>query len=203
MIKRKTRYNKDLELKRKPEKAVLGLLLSRGAFHMAITEANIMGIPILNSAVMAASTLTNMAKRSRYFIVNPGHIDRPDRTGGQSEISFRYFEGAASGTIMIGEHPKSEEFRELFNWPEAVIHLPFGSDKIKTIINELDRQPDRQEKIRRNNMVQSLLRHDWVYRWEIILETAGLKPMPELLERKKRLRDLSNMIEKRAVSLGN
>ena len=146
--------------------------------------------------------LANMAKRSRYFIVNPGHIDRPDRTGGQSEISFRYFEGAASGTIMIGEHPKSEEFGKLFNWLDAVIHLPFGSDKIKTIIKELDRQPDRQEKIRRNNMVQSLLRHDWVYRWETILETAGLKPMPELLERKKRLRDLSNIIEKRTVSLG-
>ena len=80
-----------------------------------------------------------------------------------------------------------------------MIHLPFGSDKIETIINELDRQPDRQEKIRRNNMVQSLLRHDWIYRWETILETARLKPMPELLERKKRLRDMSTVIEKRAV----
>lgn len=77
-----------------------------------------------------------------------------------------------------------------------VVHLPFGSDKIDTIINELDMQPERQEKIRRNNVVQSLLHHDWVYRWETVLKIAGLEPMPELLERKKRLRDLSNIVEK-------
>ncbi len=48
-------------------------------------------------------------------------------------------------------------------------------------------------------MVQSLLHHDWVYRWEAVLKIAGLDPMPQLLERKKRLRDLSNMVEKVAL----
>jgi len=48
-------------------------------------------------------------------------------------------------------------------------------------------------------VVQSLLRHDWVYRWENILKMVGLDPMPQLLERKKHLRDLSNMIEKDIV----
>jgi hypothetical protein len=140
--------------------------------------------------------MANMAKRSRYFIVNPGKIDTPEETGGQSEFGYRYFEGAAPGTIMIGEVPKNKEFGKIFNWPDAVIHLPFGSDKIDAIINEVDTQPDRQEKIRRNNVVQSLMRHDWVYRWERILEIAGLNPMAALMERKKRLRDLSNMVEK-------
>lgn len=140
--------------------------------------------------------MANMAKRSRYFIVNPGKIDSPDETGGQSEFGYRYFEGAAPGTIMIGEIPKNREFGKIFNWPDVVVHLPFGSDKIDTIINELDMQPERQEKIRRNNVVQSLLHHDWVYRWETVLKIAGLEPMPELLERKKRLRDLSNIVEK-------
>ncbi len=141
----------------------------------------------------------NMAKRSRYFIVNPGKIDFPEETGGQIEFGFRFFEGAASGTIMIGETPENEQFTKVFNWPDAVIHLPYGSDKIDKIINELDMQPDRQEKIRRDNVVHSLLYHDWVYRWENILKIAGLDPMPELLERKNRLRDLSNMVEKAAL----
>src|SRR5262249_38842871 len=85
----------------------------------------------------------DMAKRSRYFIVNPGLIDRPDIRGNQIEIGNRYFEGAASGTIMIGEHPRNEEFGKLFNWPDAVLHLPYDSEDIDTLMNELDTQPDR------------------------------------------------------------
>jgi Glycosyl transferases group 1 len=137
----------------------------------------------------------NMAKRSRYFIVNPGHMDSPERTGGESEIGFRYFEGAASGSILIGESPINEEFLKIFNWPDAIIHLPYGSSDIGTIISELDKQPQRQEKIRRNNVVQSLMNFDCAYRWEKVLQTAGLDPMPKLLERKKYLRDLANIVE--------
>ena len=76
-----------------------------------------------------------------------------------------------------------------------MIHLPFDSDKIDAIIDELDKDPGRQETIRRNNIVQSLRRHDWVYRWESVLKFAGLEPLSELLERKKRLKDLANIVE--------
>jgi len=40
--------------------------------------------------------LANTAKRSRYFLVNPGLIDLPEVRGNQSEMGNRYFEGAAS-----------------------------------------------------------------------------------------------------------
>jgi spore maturation protein CgeB len=141
----------------------------------------------------------NTSKRSRYFIVNPGKRDDPGETGGQIEFGNRFFEGAASGSIMIGETPENEQFKKIFDWPDAVINLPFGSENIDEIIIELDKQPDRQEKIRRCNVVKSLLNHDWVYRWESILRIAGLDPMPELLERKNRLRDLSAMADKAAL----
>ena len=139
--------------------------------------------------------LAGVAKRSDYFIVNPGLIDKPKIRGNQLEIGNRYFEGAAAGAIMIGEYPRSREFEKLFGWPDAVIHLPFGADNIAEIISELDKQPDRKLKIRKDNVVQSLLRHDWVYRWESVLKAAGLEPMPELLRRKKRLSDLSCAVE--------
>jgi hypothetical protein len=136
--------------------------------------------------------LANMAKRSRYFIVNPALVDRSDVRGNQVEIGNRYFEGAASGAIMIGEHPKTEEFERLFGWPDAVVPLPYGSGAIDTIIEELDSQPDRQEKMRRNNVIQALLRHDWAYRWEAVLNTAGLEAMPGLVERRARLDGLAS-----------
>ena len=144
--------------------------------------------------------VANMAKRSRYFIVNPGKIDRSDETGGQSEFGSRYFEGAASGAIMIGERPKeNKEFDKSFHWPDAVIDLPFGSDEIGPIIKELDAQPERQINIRQNNITQSLLHHDWAYRWEAILAMAGLAPLPALLERKDKLKELSTRVEEQSA----
>lgn len=134
------------------------------------------------------------ARRSRYFLVNPGLINQPHKTGGQVEIGNRYFEGAASGTIMIGVRPDTEAFKMHFDWPDAVIHLDYDSSEIDRIINELDRQPKRQEGIRRTNVVQSLLRHDWAYRWEAILRTIGLEPTQQLQYRKERLHHLARQV---------
>jgi hypothetical protein len=136
----------------------------------------------------------NIAKRSRYFIVNPGLIDDPKTRGNQSEIGNRYFEGAASGTIMVGERPQNEEFERLFDWPDALIDMPYDSSEIDLIIQELDRQPERQERIRQNNVAHALLRHDWAYRWDAILKIAGLAPMPQLLERKELLQGLGEAV---------
>jgi hypothetical protein len=131
--------------------------------------------------------VANIAKRSRYFIVNPGLIDRPDIRGGQIEAGNRYYEGCAAGAIMVGEQPNNREFEKLFDWPDAVIHLPYNSGNIDTVIHELDEQPERQDRIRRTNVAQALMRHDWAYRWEAILKIAGLEPMPQLLQRKEHL----------------
>ena len=136
----------------------------------------------------------NVAKRSRYFIVNPGKIDEPDKRGNQIEISNRYFEGAASGAIMVGERPKNEEFERLFDWPEAVTQLPYNSCDIDMVIKDLDGDPERQDRIRRTSVVQALMRHDWVYRWEAVLKTVGLEPMQGVLERKERLRKLAEVV---------
>jgi len=136
----------------------------------------------------------NIAKRSRYFIVNPGLIDRPDVRGNQIEIGNRYFEAAASGTIMLGERPNNAEFEKLFDWPDSVIHVPYNSADIDKIVNVLDGDPEKQERMRRTNVKHALMRHDWAYRWEGILKSAGLEPMPELFRRKELLKNLAAVI---------
>jgi len=142
------------------------------------------------------SLIANIAKRSRYFMVNPAKVTRPADTGGQDEIGFRYFEGAAAGTVMIGEHPKTEAFQKNFGWPDAVIHVPFGAANMAEILAEFDSQPDRMEQARKNNTAQSLLRHDWAYRWKAILDIAGLKPLDALADREERLRNLAREVAK-------
>jgi hypothetical protein len=92
---------------------------------------------------------------------------------------------------MIGERPNNEEFGKLFDWPDAVVHLPYGSSNIQAIIKDLDEQPERQEKIRRTNVVGALTKHDWLYRWETVLRTVGLEPMPGFHQRKERLGKLA------------
>jgi hypothetical protein len=146
--------------------------------------------------------LANVAKRSRYFIVNPGKIDEPEKRGSQIEIGNRYFEGAASGTIMVGELPKNEEFKRLFDWPDAVTQLPYDSCDIDVIINDLDGDPERQDRIRRTGVIQALMRHDWAYRWETVLRTVGLEPMQEVLQRKERLKKLAEVVSQNGRDIG-
>lgn len=144
----------------------------------------------------------NIAKRSRYFIVNPGLIDRRDIRGDQIEIGDRYFEAAASGAILLGERPDNPEFARLFGWPDSMIHLPFDSPDIDQIVKTLDDDPARQERMQRRNVKEALMRHDWVYRWEEILGAVGLEPMPELFQRKERLRQLAEDITQDETSSG-
>ncbi len=135
--------------------------------------------------------LSNLAKRSRYFIVNPGSIDEPEKIGGQQEFGPRYFEGLAAGAILLGDQPRNnEEFDRIFSWPDAVIHVPYGSENIREVILDLDKNFIRQERIRKQNISESLSKHDWVHRWESVLKLTGLQPLQKLQERKQRLADM-------------
>ncbi len=144
--------------------------------------------------------LASMAKRSRYFVVHPGKLDRADERGHQKEMGSRFFEGAAAGTIMIGERSGNEQFEKEASWPDAVIDLPRQSGGIEDVIREMDGQPDRHAHMRSTNVIQSLLRHDWVYRWEAVLRMAGLEPMPQLLKRKETLRRLARMVQDKPLA---
>jgi hypothetical protein len=178
---------------------LLSMVAENGLFYL---HDSIAGSDAIDSAEHRA-LFANVAKRSRYFIVNPGLIDRPEKRGNQIELGNRYFEGAASGTIMVGERPNNREVDRLFDWPDALIHLPYDSADIDKIINELDSQPERQARIRQTNVVQSLLRHDWVYRWEAVLQIVGLEPTLELLQRKERLRSMAEAINQDGPGTGD
>jgi hypothetical protein len=138
--------------------------------------------------------VSNLAKRAKYFIVNPGKVDIPNETTIQSEFGARYFEGCAAGTIMIGEHPKAPSFKEIFHWPNAVIEFPFDGDHIEELIQDLEHNSQVYEPVRRENVIQSLTKHDWLHRWSYILENAGLSPCDGLLEREDRLKKVSESI---------
>jgi hypothetical protein len=179
-------------------KALMRMAREDGKFYVYDTINDLHAYNLDEHRLMMA----NMAKRSRYFIVSPGKFDNLAETGGQSEFGYRYFEAAAPGTVMIGMRPaNNKEFDKIFNWQDAVIEVPFTSDEIVSVIRELDKEPERQMKIRQTNVIQCLLNHDWVYRWEAVLSLVGMQPMPMLQSRKQRLKDLAEIVKEAPIEL--
>ena len=132
----------------------------------------------------------NMLKRSRYFLVNKAKFNALHETGSQEEVGARFFEGVAGGAVLLGKPPESASYRNNFDWPDAVIAVP-DEAKITELIADLNAQPERLARIRTENMVHALLRHDWVYRWETILATVGLPTTPAMLARQAALKQLA------------
>jgi hypothetical protein len=140
--------------------------------------------------------LMSTLRRSRYFLVNVAQFDRPDRTGAQQELGYRYFEGMAAGALLVGRMPESPSARVLLDWPDAVIELPSSAGGVDEVLDALEGDPERVERARRANVVNALRRHDHVYRWSAILSHAGMRPMPALEARRRALSSLADQIER-------
>jgi spore maturation protein CgeB len=131
--------------------------------------------------------LSCLVRQSRYFVVNYAKINQPEKTLGHQEVGYRFFEGAAGGAVMVGEPPDTDTYRQLFDWRDAVIKMPFDIPDVAEFFTDLDRQTDRIRRIRRDNAVNSLLRHDCVHRWEEILLKMDMMPTLEMHARKREL----------------
>jgi hypothetical protein len=115
----------------------------------------------------------SIIKRSRFYLVWDPKTANPtwgDLLNGENALSTRYFEGSAGGAILLGTVPECPEFDAQFDWPDAVIEL---TDDPGEIIQELKSDPQRMDGISRRNMANSLRKHDWIYRWQQVLEIAG------------------------------
>ena len=131
--------------------------------------------------------LAAILKHSRYYFANRSYVNKPEFTAGRDEISARFYEGAAAGTVMIGEAPRTDEFKQQFDWPDAVIHVPFDSPDIGRVLADLNGRPERLRTVRRNNAREAALRHDWLHRIQVVFDTLGLTPTEDMRVRAQRL----------------
>lgn len=135
--------------------------------------------------------LANLLKRSRFYFTHRARVNEPELTRGHDEISGRFYEGVAAGTVMLGEPPADAVFRQLFDWPDAVIPVPFDCPHIAELLAELERDPQRLARISLTNAQQAALRHDWVHRLRAVYATLGLPPTGAMLAREERLHALA------------
>jgi hypothetical protein len=139
--------------------------------------------------------LAELVKRSRYFIVNKGRIGADAEIGSQEELGFRSFEGAAGGAVLVGHAPRGEHVKAMFDWPDAHIHVPFDSAELPDILSALDREPERIARIRRDNVANSLRRHDWAFRWRQVLAALDVAPTERVPQRIRELEELAALTE--------
>jgi hypothetical protein len=89
---------------------------------------------------------------------------------------------------MLGEAPQSEEFKRQFDWPDAVIHLPFDSPDVGRILADLGADTERLRAAQYNNAREAALRHDWLHRIQVVFDTLGL-PHTEKMQARAQLLD--------------
>ena len=135
--------------------------------------------------------LAGLFQRTRYNITNYAKFNEAAETGGTQEIGYRFFEGAAAGTVMVGMPPSGDAFPRYFDWEDAMIKVDLSGTDVVEAIAELDAQPERLERISRTNVANCLLKHDWAYRWRDMLEALDLEPSIKMTNREKRLQEIA------------
>jgi Glycosyl transferases group 1 len=138
--------------------------------------------------------LATILKHSCYYIAHRSRINDPKFTAGRDEISARFYEGAAAGTVMIGEPPRTEAFKRQFDWPDAVIQVPFDCPDIGRILADLNGQPERLRVVRRNNAREAARRHDWLHRIQVVFDVLGFAPTDGMRARAQRLDQIASQV---------
>ncbi len=136
-----------------------------------------------------------LIKRSRFFEIYAHSV--PDRDGSaksinESCLSTRYFEGAAGGAVLIGSASPCPEYKEHFDWTDALIEVPSDPRDMGMILADLVNQPERLAQASLSNATQCLRRHDWGHRWAQILECLGLEASFELEARLGSMQSLAD-----------
>lgn len=175
--------------------ALLRMAENKGRYYVYDTVTN---CPV-SSHAEHRSRLADNVKRSKFFLVNAAAYTELQRTGGQQELGYRFFEGAAGGAVLIGDAPRNESFHEHFGWEDAVIQLP-ADREIVDFITELESDPHRLKHVSDMNVINSLRRHDHVYRWAEVLSIAGLSETWQMDCRRRELEELATSVELRMAA---
>lgn len=144
--------------------------------------------------------IANCGRRSRFFVAYPAKVDVAEENRGQSEIGARFFEGAATGAVLIGQAPTVPAFTRDFSWPDAVVELGTTPEQIERVLAEFAGDPERHARASRRNVVAALRGFDWAYRWRTLLELMGMEPTPRLTARLQELTRRADRIEDRAAA---
>jgi hypothetical protein len=137
--------------------------------------------------------LASLLQRSKYYVANRARANESQRVTSREEISARFYEGIAAGAVLVGDPPRSDEFHRQFDWPDAVVDLPFDSPDVREVLAALESDPERTARARRANVRNAALRHDWLHRVRTVFDTVGLAPTQAMRAREQRLAQIAEL----------
>ena len=135
--------------------------------------------------------VANFGKRAHFFIAYPAKVDTAEETRGASEVGARFFEGAATGAVLLGQAPNVQAFRNDFHWQDAIVDLGSTAESVDAFLSTVPRNAERYAAAGKRNAVEALKRFDWAYRWKELLRIAGIAPHPKLAVRERQLNELA------------
>ena len=100
---------------------------------------------------------------------------------------------------MLRKPPRTPLFEAQFDWPDALIRLPFDSPEIARLLAELDADPEQLSRVQRSNVRNAALRHDWVLSCSRGLRGSWSPPTAGMLAREERLKAPSGLTEDTGV----
>lgn len=176
--------------RRRPElhEAIKAQLERRNGFYLHDSTTS---PPIAADHTVHRDLLANLVRRSKIFMVDYGKIGHADQERGQIIWGPRHVEGLAGGAVQAGYAPESEDYERYFDWPEAVERLPENPDEAAAAIIGLIDDPGELERRRRINLARALRGHDWLNRWQQVLDHFGLPETAAMAARRGELEALA------------
>ena len=140
--------------------------------------------------------LAQTLQRSKFFFTYMAKRAVTQQRKSQEEFGPRYFEGAGAGVIQLGDAVKTNSaYLEHMNWDGAVIEAPYASADMPALLEDLEKDANWLEEVRRRNVTNCLLRHDHLNRWDMVLKVAGLDETPGAAARRARLQDQAELLQ--------
>lgn len=162
---------------------------ARGGFYLYDSATK---PPVTSDHVAHRNLFANLVQHSKLFVVDYAKIGHMDQSDGQLSWGPRHVEGIGGGAIQIGYAPDSEDYMRNFDWPEAIFRLPENPAEAAAAVGRLLDDSQELDRMRSENFAHAAMKHDWLHRWELILDYFGL---PSTEKQERRRLDLMNITE--------
>lgn len=100
---------------------------------------------------------------------------------GRSPLLYRWLEGWAAGSAIVGTRPRDPEVAALMDWPDSTLELPPDAEEWIPFLESLLDDEAKLAEISHRNYRECRLRHDWRYRLRDLFNIMHL-PIPQTLE---------------------
>ena len=157
---------------RQPQKLLdaMSKSFNRPDSNSLMYHTNHMGISKINDYSAHRRMFWSIAQNSKIALAFDGYYLNKNHFN-FSFVGQRWCESMASGCVVVGKRPSTEEMDDLFPWENSTIDIDSGSENAIEQIMLLLNDSEMTAHIGLKNAIEVRKRHDWCYRLYDILKS--------------------------------